>query len=165
MNCECPVELLSLYAEGEVGAEERLQVEAHLLTCPSCAELLSALRETSASLRAIPELEVSRELLSRLYAIPEKKKRFSFSLDFLLRPSLQPVLTVATIFLILVSVYFFNPNKKQFDRVVDRQLHLGYGTVEKIYAKAGSVTDSLGSYKDTFLGSLKKLKFWEKPKD
>jgi len=158
-------ELLSLYSEGELNAEERLQVEAHLQTCPSCAELLAALRETRASLQAIPELEVSRELLARLSALPAKKKRFSFSLDFLLRPSLQPVLTVATVFLIMVSFYFFNPDKKQFDRAIDRQLHLGYNQVEKIYAKAGSVTDRLDSYKDTFLGSLKNLKFWEKPKD
>ncbi len=65
----------------------------------------------------------------------------------------------------LVSFYFFNPNKREIDRVIDRQLHLGYSKVERIYAKAGSVTDSLGSYKDTFLGSLKSLKFWEKSKD
>ncbi len=165
MNCECMEELLSLYAEGEASSEERLQVEEHLNSCPSCADLLLALSEARASLRAIPELEVSTELRARLYAIPKRRKRFSFSLDFLLKPSLQPALTVATIFLTLVSFYFFNPNKKLIDRAIDRQLHLGYSKVEKIYAKAGSVTDSLGSYKDTVLGSLKTLKFWEKPKD
>jgi len=72
-------------------------------------------------------------------------------------------MTVATVFLIIGSLYFFNPNRRLIDKAIDRQVHLGYGKVEKLYARAGSVTDSLGSYADNFLGSLKNLKFWEKP--
>ena len=165
MKCEKMEELLSLYAEGETNPDERELVEAHLRACASCSELLSLLKETKLALTSLPELEVSEQLLSKLYAIPEPKKKSHFSFEFLLKPSLQPIMTVATVFLIIGSLYFFNPNRRLIDKAIDRQVHLGYGKVEKLYASAGSVTDSLGSYADNFLGSLKNLKFWEKPKE
>jgi len=71
------------------------------------------MEKTRESLADIPELEVSENLLDRLYSIPSKKKRFKLRLptfDFLVRPSLQPVMTVATIVLIMVSFYFFGPD-------------------------------------------------------
>lgn len=165
MECEKMEELLSLFAEGEASPEERRLVEAHLQTCGSCAELLSLLKETKRTLSSIPDLEISGQLLSGLRAIPESKKKPRFGFDFLLRPSLQPVMTVATVFLIIGSLYLFNPNKRLIDKAIDRQIHIGYNKVERLYARAGSVTDTLGSYADNFLGSLKNLKFWGKSKE
>jgi hypothetical protein len=118
---------------------------------------MSSLEETMESLVDLPELEVSDSLLNRLYAVPERKKRFNLGLDFFLRPSLQPILAAFTIVLTLVSFYFFNPNKKSFDREVSRQLHLGYSKVGKLYARAESFTASLGEYKDSILVSLKNI--------
>jgi hypothetical protein len=157
MRCEHIEELLSPYLEDELSQEERRAVEEHVKSCGSCSLLLSSLEETTRSLIGFPELEVSQGLLNRLYSIPDKKKKFSLGPDFFLRPSLQPVLAVIAIVLTLVSFYFFNPNKKAFDRAVNRQLHLGYSQVGKLYAKAESFTASLGEYKDTILVSLKNI--------
>jgi hypothetical protein len=159
MTCDRIEELLASYLEEELGAAERSIVEEHLKTCPSCSLLLAGLKDARGALRGFPELEVSESLRSRLYAIPEGKKRsrfrIKFSLDFLLQPSLQPVFAAATVFMILVSFYLFHPDKKAIDRSIDRNLHLGYSQAEKLYAKAGSWADRLKAYKDNILVSIK----------
>lgn len=157
MKCKDIEDLLSPYLEDELSREERKAVEEHVKSCESCSLLLSSLEETTGFLVDFPELEVNDRLLNQLYSIPEKKKRFSLGLGFFLRPSLQPVLAAITIVLTLVSFYFFNPNKKSFDREISRRLHLGYSQVGKLYAKAESFTASLGEYKDTILVSLKNI--------
>lgn len=165
MNCERVEELLSAYLEGELSAAEKSLVESHLRTCQACALLYSAMRETQEALASFPEVEVSGSLMSKLYAIPEKRKKFSFSLDFLLKPSLQPIFAAASIFLTLMSFYFFNPDKKYIDRSINQKIHLGYSQVEKFYAQAGSWTDRLGDYKDSVLGSIKSWKIFGGNKD
>jgi len=157
MRCEQIEEFLSPYLEDELNPEEKRTIEEHLKTCPNCSLLLSSLKETRESLVDLPQLEVSQTLLTRLYSIPQKKKRYSLGLDFFLRPALQPVLAAATIVLTLFSFYFFGPNKRSIDRTINRQLHLGYGTVEKLYAKADSFVAALGEYKDSILVSLKNI--------
>jgi len=165
MKCERVEELLSFHLEGDLSAEEKALVESHLRSCPSCALLLSALNETRRALSEIPELEVSPELLSRLAAIPTTKKKFSFSLDFLLKPSLQPVFAAASVFLTLVSFYLFNPNKKMIDRSVEQQIRLGYSQAEKIYARAGSITDRLGDRAGNIFASIKNWKIFGASED
>jgi anti-sigma factor RsiW len=160
MKCEPIEELLSLYIEGELTPEEKAAVEGHLRSCPACTLLLSALDETCRALSGFPELEVSGELLSKLTAIPTAKRKFSFSQDFLLKPSLQPVFAAASVFLTLVSFYLFNPNKKAIDRSIEQQLRLGYSQAEKIYAKAGSFTDRLGDRADNVFASIKNWKIF-----
>jgi len=158
MECEKIEELLSPYLEGELSSEEKREVEKHLKTCKSCSVLFSSMEETQESLADFPELEVSENLLNRLYSIPDKEKRFKLNFDFLLRPSLQPVLAAATIVLTLISFYLFNPDKHQIDKSISRQIHLGYSKIETLYAKAESFADSLAEYKDNILVSLKKIK-------
>lgn len=157
MKCERIEELLSPYLEDELDPEERRAVESHLRTCQSCAVLLSFMKKTKESLAGFPELELSDGLLDRLYTIPEKKRRFRINLDFFLQPTLQPILAAATILLIVISFYLFNPNRQNINNSVNRQVHLGYSKIEKLYAKAESFTDNLGAYKDNVLVSLKKI--------
>jgi hypothetical protein len=165
MDCERIEELLSSHLEGELSAAEISLVEAHLRTCRDCAVLFSALQDARAALTDFPEVELSESLMSKLYAIPEKKKKFSFSLDFLLKPSLQPIFAAASIFLTIMSFYLFSPDKKYIDRTIDQKIHQSYSQVEKLYAKAGSLTDRLGDYKNTVLGSLKSWKIFGGKKD
>jgi hypothetical protein len=165
MNCERIEELLSSFLEGELSASEKSLVERHLATCQACASLYSALQETREALFGFPEAEITESLASKLYAIPERRKKFSFSLDFLLKPSLQPIFATAAIFLTVLSFYLFNPDKKYIDRTIDQKIHLGYSQVEKLYAKAGSWTDRLVDYKDNVLGSLKNWKVLGGKKD
>ncbi|MEW5901424.1 MAG: zf-HC2 domain-containing protein [Acidobacteriota bacterium] len=157
MTCDRIEGLLSAYLEGEVSPAEKSLVEAHLAGCAGCTSLAAALRQTREALTGFPELEVSSRLLSGLYSIPQQRKKFSWTFDFLLKPALQPVFAAATIFLTLLSFYLFNPDKKYFDRSISRTVHAGYSQVEKLYAKAGSLTDRLGEYKDDVLVSLKNL--------
>lgn len=160
MACERIEKFFSSYLEGELGTEEKNLVESHLQSCPDCALLLAALQDARQALGAIPELEVSENLLARLYAMPEKKRRFSFSRDFLLKPSLQPVFAAATAFLLMISLYLFNPNKKYIDKTIDQKIHLGYSQAEKIYVKAGSWLDRLDAYKDNLVVSVKNWKIF-----
>ena len=161
MKCKKIEELLSPYLEDELSPEEKRAVANHLKTCENCSLLFSLMKETQESLADIPELEVSENLLDRLYSIPSKKKKFKLRLpnfDFLVRPSLQPVLTVATIMLIMISFYFYGPNKSSIDKSISRKIHLGYSKIERLYAKAESFTASLGEHKDNILVSLKNIK-------
>lgn len=154
MSCDWIEELLSPYLEDGVSAGERKTVEEHLRTCPNCASLLASLKDITSSLAGFPEVKMSESLLDRLSEIPLKKRRFIPSFDFLLRPSLQPLFAAATVFLILISFYAFSPHKRQIDRVIGRQIHLGYSKIERLYVKAESFTGSLAEYKDNLLVSL-----------
>jgi len=165
MKCEEIEQILSFYLENGTSPDEEAMIKSHLGTCRKCSTLLSYLKETRESLLGFPELEVSQDLLQKLYNISEKKKKFRLGLDFFLKPSLQPVFTVATVFLIMISVYIFHPDKKSIDKSINRQIHLGYSRVEKLYAEAGSLADNLGAYKDSFIDSLKNIKFLRKNED
>jgi predicted anti-sigma-YlaC factor YlaD len=161
MKCKTIEELLSPYLEDELNTEEKGTVAKHLKTCENCSLLFSLMKETQESLSDIPELEVSENLLDRLYSIPRKKKRFKLrfpNFDFLVRPSLQPILTVATIMLIMISFYFYGPNKSSIDKSISRKIGFGYSKIERLYAKAESFTASLGEHKDNILVSLKNIK-------
>jgi len=157
MNCEKIQELLSPYIEDELSEERKQEVEKHLQGCASCRMLLVSLKEAREAMGAFPQLEVSERLMSQLYALPHRKKRFKFSFDFLLRPSLQPILAAATIILTLISFYFFNPNKAQIDKSINRQIHLGYSEIERLYAKAETLATNIGEYKNNILVSLLNL--------
>jgi len=157
MTCETIEELMSPYLEDELNPEDRRIVENHLRTCQTCSELLSLMRDTQASLAEFPEIEVSESLLDKIYAIPSRKKKFRVSFDFLQFPSLQPIMASATILMVMFSFYYFNPNRSGINKTVNRQVHLGYSQMEKLYAKAESLTDNLGHYKDNVLVSLKNI--------
>jgi hypothetical protein len=157
MTCERFEELLSAYLEGELSGEERLEMDGHLTVCSSCAEFLSLFRETQGALAGFPELEPGPALMAKLYAISEKRSFFKTISDFVLRPALQPVYAAFTVLFIALSFVFFRPQGRGIQRAIDRQLHLGYSQVEKLYAKAGSVTDELGSLKNTVVDSFKTL--------
>lgn len=158
MKCEKIEELLSLYLENDLSSEEKAAVKNHLQTCSSCSSLLSSLEEIHESLTDFPELGVSQDLRERLYALPRKKRKFNLGLDFFLRPSLQPVLAVASIFFILISFYFFHPNKKSINQSLERQVHLGYSKIVKLYAKGGYFKEDLNAFKNNVLDSLQQEK-------
>ena len=150
-------ERLSDYLEGKIDSRGVREITDHLAACPSCASLLEAMKEARETLAAWPELEPSPHLLRKLVAIPASTKTSwlrSF-MDFLLRPSLQPVFAWATGLLVFISLLIFSPQGQSLQRNINRQIHRGYDKIGKLYAKAGSLTDELGSYKDTILGPLR----------
>jgi predicted anti-sigma-YlaC factor YlaD len=157
MDCEKIQELFSPYLDNDLTLKERTAVDAHLKTCPDCAGLLSLMKTAASSLAAFPEIEPSRELRNKLRAIPGRTKRFRAGLSFFLKPALQPVFAAVTGFLVLFSLYMFNPDKKHINQAISRTFQRGVGQIEKLYAKAGSLTDNLGDYAHSVLISLKKI--------
>lgn len=155
MKCEHIEDLLSPYLEDELTAKERLAVQEHLRSCADCSVLFEMLRETQGSLADFPQAEMSNELLDRLYDIPHRKKKFRFSLNFLVRPALQPYLAAATILLTVLSFYLFHPEKSAIDKSINRQVHLGYSKIGKLYSEAEEFTASLGEHKDNILDTIK----------
>ena len=85
------------------------------------------------------------------------RRWFRLSFDVLLRPSLQPVFAVATILAVGFSLYMASPDKKRIDQVINHQIHLGYSAFEKLTARAGALTDSLGAAADSLFVSLGKI--------
>lgn len=71
-----PLDLLELsaYLDGELNAEARQRVAAHLGICPACAARYAQLRSLAAGLRALPEVTLGFDLASviegRLAAAP-----------------------------------------------------------------------------------------------
>lgn len=150
-------EMLSSYLEGELDGARKAEVETHLAGCPECASLLEAMRDARDALASLPELEPSPDLLRRLYAVPERKKRFRLVRDFLLRPSLQPIFAGTTGLLVFLSFLAFSPAGRSLQKSLNREVHVGYGRIEKLYVKAGSVADEIGAGKESLLGSLRSV--------
>lgn len=161
MTCERIEELLSAYLEGELAATEKTEVDGHLAGCPECASLVAALREAVGAMAGFPEAEPSPALLSRLYAIPglkaEKKNRFRPVFDFLTRPALQPVYAAFTVLLVAMSFVLFHPEGRGIRKQIDVQFHRGIGTVEKLYADAGSLKGEIGALSANVVKSIKTL--------
>ena len=158
MGCERIEELLSPYLEDELTQEKKEAVETHIHTCPNCAELLSMMRKAKESMAFFPEVNVSESLIEKLYELPQKRKKFRFVSDFLLRPSFQPIMAAATVLLVFVSFYMFNPERSAINRSIERQFNIGFSKVEKLYAEAESITHTLGEYKDSLLVTKKNFK-------
>ncbi len=82
MNCEQVFEQLSALLDGELNAEERAQLQAHLDGCPRCRALLEELRQTDAAmadLRQPPPADFAQGVLDRIgqnAARTKQKKRF-----------------------------------------------------------------------------------------
>ena len=157
MSCERIQDLLSPYLDGELAPAERAEVDAHLAGCLDCADLLGRLRTALAAFASFPEVDLSEDLRARLSSIPEQARRPRFSLDFLIKPALQPVLAAATGFLMLFSVYMVSPNKGAINRTISLQLHRGISSVEKLYVKAGSLTDRLGEFANGLFAQAKDI--------
>jgi anti-sigma factor RsiW len=161
MKCSRVEKLLLIYLEDELSPQEKRLLEAHLRQCPDCQATLAYLRAIPSLLASIPEREISPSLQAKLYAIPAlmpaTAKKGGFSLDWLLRPSFQPVLAAASVFLFVLSFFLFHPDGRFLSRSINEQLHLGYSRLEKIVAKAESLPGYLPALRESLQNSLKSL--------
>lgn len=161
MTCARIEELLSAYLEGELAAPERAEVESHLGSCRECAELAGLMRETMAAAAAFPEVEPSPGLYAKLYDIPEAargKRRVARTVfEWLTKPALQPVYATLTGLFIVLSFVLFHPEGRGIRKKIDIELHRGIGTVEKLYADAGTIKGEVGAFAGNVVKSFNTL--------
>ena len=161
MTCERFEELLSAYLEGELTAPERIEVESHLGSCRECAELAGLMRETMAAATAFPEVEPSAWLYAKLYGIPEaargKRRMARTVFEWLTKPALQPVYATLTGLFIVLSFVLFHPEGRGIRKKIDIELHRGIGTVEKLYADAGTIKGEVGAFAGSVVKSFNTL--------
>jgi predicted anti-sigma-YlaC factor YlaD len=161
MTCERIEGLLSAYLEGALTGVERAEVAAHLAACPGCSGLVDLLKATTGALATFSEVDPSAELMADLHAIPasqrERRRRFRPVFDFLTRPALQPVYAAFTVLFIALSFVFFHPGGRGIRKQIDLQFHKGIGTVEKLYAGAGTLKGEIGSLATTVVKSFNNL--------
>jgi predicted anti-sigma-YlaC factor YlaD len=161
MTCQQFEELLSAILEGELAAAEKAEVDVHLAACPECAALLALMKDMTRAMADFPVTEPSPALLSSLYAIPagkrEQKRWFRPVFDWLTRPALQPVYAAFTVLFVAVSFVLFHPQGRGIRKQFDLTFHRGIGTVEKLYAGAGSLKSEVGSFAGNVVKSVKTL--------
>ncbi|HOW86344.1 MAG TPA: zf-HC2 domain-containing protein [Candidatus Aminicenantes bacterium] len=161
MTCERIEELLSAYLEGELAPAERAEVEGHLAACPACAEFAGLMREALAAAASFPEVEPSPALVARLYEIPDRararKSPARTVLEWLTRPSLQPVYAAATAFLVILTFVLFHPEGRDVRKKLDIGLHRGVGAVEKLWADAGTIKGQIGAFTGDVIKSFNTL--------
>ncbi|MDD5169712.1 MAG: zf-HC2 domain-containing protein [Syntrophales bacterium] len=110
MNCRNIRKRLAPYQDGELSADERKLISAHLQECPSCRDVYAEMEDAWRSLDHIREVEPSpqfyRNLSRKIHAVPEGP-RLGFSWLWQLFPA--PVATFA-ILLIGLSLGIFLGN-------------------------------------------------------
>jgi anti-sigma factor RsiW len=69
MDCESQRALLPAYVDGELDLVRQVEIEAHLASCPPCAQIASDLREAKMALReALPRYAAPPHLVKKIRA-------------------------------------------------------------------------------------------------
>jgi len=114
-----------------------------------------------AAAAGFPEAEPSPDLFARLYGIPEarreKKRLLRPAFEWLARPGLQPVYAALTALLMVVSFVAFHPEGRGIRKQINLRLHQGIGSVEKLYADAGSVKGDIKAFSANVVKSFNTL--------
>src|SRR6185436_17523409 len=117
MKCEVCLELLEEYLDGELAAEDREQIDAHLITCSNCSESLATLNaEQEIFARYDRELEVPPFMWTRVAAhtVSESNVTKRGWLPALFRkPSLASALAVEVIVGLIGVFYLLNSQLTQ----------------------------------------------------
>ena len=66
MDCKFTERSLSEYLEGELTAQQALELEGHLNACDSCRQLLNEYQRMLSACRALPDYEARQELWARI---------------------------------------------------------------------------------------------------
>jgi hypothetical protein len=122
MKCEVCLELLEEYLDGELAAEDREQIDAHLITCSECSESFATLTaEQDLFARYDREVEVPPFLWTRVAAhtVAESNVTTRGWLATLFRkPSLASAIAVSLIVGLLGVVYLITKQKAQDPTIV-----------------------------------------------
>ena len=78
MNCVKVEEYASDYLEHSLGANDRQAIDAHLRSCPACAELLAGISSVLAAVKVFPVYEPPAWLATRIVASTPRIARESW---------------------------------------------------------------------------------------
>jgi len=114
MTRELPDELLSAYLDGEVTAEERAAVEAHLATSDAARQLLSELQSLRSDMGALPRARVAANFSDRVVQAAVAAKAANQPVATPARAARRSWMVVtaavaATAACLLVAVQFWGP--------------------------------------------------------
>lgn len=101
--CQPLIELLDAYHDGELETVERSKVEEHLKNCQPCTDKLSAIRTVASSLKSMPRLEPSRDIVGEMQ-FEEKSNVVPFA-----RRNKFALVTAAAAAVALVFAFNFKP--------------------------------------------------------
>lgn len=118
MNCAEWREDLSAYVDGELPAERRVEVDAHLATCAACRQELVELRKLAAGVARLPGMQPADEFLAdvrRKIARGERPEARSWR-EILFQPAwLKVPVQVAAIFVAVLTVLrLFGPSSPEY---------------------------------------------------
>ena len=74
LACKEFIELVTEYLEGTMSASDRARVDLHLAGCPFCTIYLEQMRQTIATLGALPESEVDPKALDVLIDVFRRER-------------------------------------------------------------------------------------------
>jgi anti-sigma factor RsiW len=69
LHCEEVLEMMTAYLEQSMPADERSELETHMVYCPGCAGFLAQLRSIVLALRELPVGRIEGSERSRLLAL------------------------------------------------------------------------------------------------
>lgn len=115
MKCEVCSELLEEYLDGELAAEDREHIDAHLITCSECSESFAALTaEQEIFARYDREIEVPPFLWTRVAAHTVSESNVtkrSWLSGVFRKASLASAIAIALIVIAIGVVYLLSSNK------------------------------------------------------
>ncbi len=115
MKCEICLELLEEYLDGELAAEDREQIDAHLITCSECSESFAALTaEQQIFARYDREIEVPPFLWTRVAAhtVSESKVAKRGWLPSIFRKASFASALAVMLIVIAIGVVYLSSSKK-----------------------------------------------------
>ncbi|HWP92998.1 MAG TPA: DUF2275 domain-containing protein [Thermodesulfobacteriota bacterium] len=117
-------EKLAAYIEGTLSKEERLYIEEQLKESEEMRESLSDLRKTIHLLNSLEEVETpnwfTEKIISKVREEAEQKKGILERLFFPLHIKL-PIEVLATVFLVVVSIFIYKAYQPEPDRIRSTQ--------------------------------------------
>ena len=128
MKCEVCLELLEEYFDGELAAEEREQIDAHLVTCSECSESFAALTtEQEIFARYDRELEVPPFMWTRVAAHTVSEgnaAKRSWVASLFGRTSLAGSIAVLLIVIAIGVVYLLSSHKAPEPKLAETPSHI-----------------------------------------
>ena len=112
MDCKWALDLFDAYLDNDLSPEERLHLEEHIRSCPTCAEELAFAQRINDTLRNLPEEKCPDSVIERAFADIKTENAEESQEKRDVHDTIQSILNwrlifAATVVLILFSIGVF----------------------------------------------------------